>query len=224
MAAGETVAACFDWPEVRLVETGFDADRPLVREGRAVARHARWQDAIEHVDAARDQLDQLRRCAQPHRVPRQARRQERLRQFNRLENFRFRLADAHAADGVTIKLHRDDGLRALLAQRGVGAALDDAKNQLAGRARLLAALLRPANGPLDRAPEFVRRAGVRRAIVKRHGNIGAELALDFHCLLWPEKKQRAVQMRTKFDAVRFDLSDFGQTEDLKSAAVGQNWQ
>src|SRR5581483_10452261 len=52
----------------------------------------------------------------------------------------------------------------------------------------------------------------------------AEGALDFHRFFRAEKTKRAVNMRTKFDAVRFDFPDFGETENLKAAAVGENWQ
>src|SRR5438045_3835498 len=147
LTAGITITAVFDGPEIRLKGARFDADRPLAREACAVARHARGQDAVEHVNAARHQLHQLRRCAQAHRVTRQMRRQEWLGHIDRLEDFRFRLAYTHPADGVTVKSQRYQGLRALLAQRGVGATLHDAEKLLARSARLLEALPSPATEP-----------------------------------------------------------------------------
>src|SRR5664279_6444077 len=82
MPAGETIAGFFDWPEVRFARPSLDAEAAAPREGCAIARHPRWKDAIEHIDAAGDQLDHLRRRAEAHRVTRLVRRQERLRHFH----------------------------------------------------------------------------------------------------------------------------------------------
>ena len=49
-----------------------------------------------------------------------------------------------------------------------------------------------------------------------------ERALDLHCFSGAEKQQRTVQVRTELDAVRLDFSNFGQAENLESAAVGQD--
>src|SRR5205814_4286025 len=121
------------------------------------------------------------------------------------EYLRLRLADADAADGVTVKLHRDDGPGAFLAQRGAGAALDDPENQLARRERLITALLGPANGPLHGCPHFARRAAVRRAVVKRHRDVRAERALSCHRFFRTEEQQRAIQVGAELDAVGLDL-------------------
>ena len=37
-----------------------------------------------------------------------------------------------------------------------------------------------------------------------------------------EKQRRAVKMRTEFDAMRLDFADFGEAENLKTAAVGED--
>ena len=102
------------------------------------------------------------------------------------------------------------------------AALHDAENGLAGEARLRAAFRRPAERARD---GFLRRLGgavVGRTFVKDHGDVRAEQPLDFHRFLRPEKKRRAIQVRTELDAVGGDFADFGQTENLEAAAVGQN--
>ena len=99
------------------------------------------------------------------------------------------------------------------------AALHDAKAHLARGARLLAALGRPANGAIHRGADLAVGRGVRRAIVERHRDVRTQLTLDFHRLFGSEKQQRAVQVRAELDPVRFDLSDFSQTEHLKAAAV-----
>ena len=48
------------------------------------------------------------------------------------------------------------------------------KDELAGGARLGAAFAGPAQGAFDGGAQFARRAGVRRAIVEDHRDVGAE--------------------------------------------------
>ena len=66
------------------------------------------------------------------------------------------------------------------------------------------------------------RAGVGRAIVEDHRDIRAERALDGHRFFGAEEQQRAVQVRTEFDAMGLDFANGGQAEDLEPAAVGQD--
>ena len=64
--------------------------------------------------------------------------------------------------------------------------------------------------------------GVLHTLVKGHGNGGAEVCLDLHALFRPHENAVAVQMRRKRHALFGDLAQLGQTEHLKSAAVGQD--
>src|SRR3989442_1602302 len=58
--------------------------------------------------------------------------------------------------------------------------------------------------------------------IKAHG-VEFRSHLDGSLLfLGPKEKQRTIEMRTKLDAVRLDLSYSRQAENLKAAAVGQN--
>src|SRR4030095_1720787 len=88
--------------------------------------------------------------------------------------------------------------------------------------RLLATFARPANGALDGRAHFARRCSVRRTIVEGHGDVRAKHTLDCHRLFGAEKTQRAVEVRPELHAVRLDLPNLGQAEDLESAAVGQD--
>ena len=63
---------------------------------------------------------------------------------------------------------------------------------------------------------------VLHTLVKGHGNGGTEVCLNLHTLFRPHKNAVAVQMRRKRHALFGDLAQLGQTEHLKSAAVGQN--
>jgi len=99
----------------------------------------------------------------------------------------------------------DERLGAFIPQSRIRAALNDAENQLARRARLFAAFPRPADGAPPREFLFARRSVVRRAFVECHRDVRAEHALDFHRLLRAEEQRRAIEMRAEFDAVRFDF-------------------
>ena len=107
------------------------------------------------------------------------------------------------------------------AQLRIAAALHDAKDLLARRTRLLAAFLRPTNGPLDSEQLVLRRRIVRRALVENHRDVGAEVALDFHRLLRAEEELRAIEVRAELDAVLPDLANLREAEDLEAAAVGE---
>src|SRR4029077_9451769 len=71
---------------------------------------------------------------------------------------------------------------------------------------------------------FLRGAGMRRTIVEHHGDVGTERALYFHRFLRSEKQQRTVEVRTELHAMRLDLADLRQAEDLEPAAVGEDGQ
>src|ERR1700683_717193 len=61
-----------------------------------------------------------------------------------------------------------------------------------------------------------------RAFVERHDDVGAEANLRFHGTLGTEEMRRAIEMRTKRDALFLDLAQFVQAEDLKAAGVGKD--
>ena len=63
---------------------------------------------------------------------------------------------------------------------------------------------------------------VLHTLVKSHGNGGAQVGLDLHTLFRPHEDAVAVQMGSKGHALFVDLAQFGQTEHLESAAVGQD--
>ena len=106
----------------------------------------------------------------------------------------------------------------------IDATLDDAENHLAGSARLFTAFGGPAHGTFDGSAKFARRAGMRRAIVEDHGDIGAEFALDLHRFFRAEKKERAIEVGTEFDPVRFDLANGREAENLETAAISEDWE
>ncbi len=87
------------------------------------------QNAVEHVDPAGDEFEQLRRSAEAHRVARFVVRQERLAPFHRLHHLRLRFTDAHTPDRIAIESNLHGGFRARPAQIFEGAPLHDPKEK-----------------------------------------------------------------------------------------------
>src|SRR6516162_7078674 len=130
VAATRTVAILLNWLFV-FSELGiFQIDRPGGSECSSVTRESRWQNTIEHVQAARDQLQQLRRSSQSHGVTRFVRRQCRFARFDRAKHFFLRFANADPADCVSIEIKIDNCLRALPTQLFKRRALDSTDNKL----------------------------------------------------------------------------------------------
>ena len=112
-----------------------------------------------------------------------------------------------------------------------GRALVDAPELLAGidRARLSVVpgqrFLAPRE-PAGRALAGGLGIGIRRrvfhALVKGHGDIGAEVGLDPHALLRAHKDLVPVQMGGEGHALLLDFPQTGQREDLKAAGIGQD--
>ena len=130
LATGGTRTAFFDRALLQGELGVLQVERAVGGKGGAVARQASREDAIKHVDAAGDQLEQLRWRAEAHRVARLVVRQKRLAPFHRLHHFRFRLAYAHPADCIAIETDLNRRLRARPAQIFESAALHDAEEEL----------------------------------------------------------------------------------------------
>src|SRR5215475_2814320 len=63
---------------------------------------------------------------------------------------------------------------------------------------------------------------ISQAVVQNHDDVGAKRSLYIHRDLWTEKVTTSVQVRLKTNPVVADVSQRTETEDLVSAAVGQN--
>ena len=224
VAAGEAVAVVFDGTEVGFVCATFDADAAFAGEGGAVAGDPGRENAIEHVDAASDEFDHLGGCAEAHCVAGLVCGKMGFGDIDGAKHFGFRFADADAADGVAVEFEGDESFGAFFAEVRIDTTLDDAEDHLAGSARLFAAFGGPAHGAFDGGAKFSRCAGVRRAVVEHHRDVRAEFALDLHRLFRAEKKERAIEMGTEFDAVGFDFANGSEAENLKAAAVGEDGQ
>ena len=85
-----------------------------------------------------------------------------------------------------------------------------------------AAPIQPAQRPLHPlARELVRRLA-RHHVVERHGDVGAEGALDLHRALGRERARGAVHVALELDAVLLDPPQPLEREDLEAAGVGEH--
>ena len=79
--------------------------------------------------------------------------------------------------------------------------LEDSEDAVTGPLDKRAArALRPAHGQFHRAFDRLVRRGIRRALVQRHRNVGAEQVLDRDRPFRRQLVEAAVEMRAKGDA------------------------
>ncbi len=222
--AGITGAFGFNGAGVLGVGGIFEVDGPGMSEGRSIAGQPGWQDTIKHVNAPGDHFDHLRWGAEAHGITAPFCWKEGFRGFDSRHHFGFRFADTHAANRITIKVHRCQFSRAAFSEVGVRRPLNDSKNQRAIfliRPPIERSFL-PAEGEVQTAGCIVITAGVGRAFVKGHDNIRAEVALDLHRLLRADEGRCAVNVVLKMHAFLCDPAKFREREHLKAAAVGED--
>ena len=101
------VAVGVERPRIGAVRGVAEVEPPLPRERRARARRSRRQDAVEHVDPARDDLEDPLRVADPHEVARVASAGRRGAAHSTHSSISLlRLADGEAAERVPVEGER----------------------------------------------------------------------------------------------------------------------
>ena len=189
-------------------EAGVPQVEPALPGERAAgAGGAGREDAVEHVDAGLDRLEDPLGVADSHEVAGLLGREERREPVGRLEHQRAVLADREPADRVAVEVELAELLERSPAQLAVGAALDDREAKLALGARSVAL----AAGPLGGAPHGVvqldpRHAG-RRHLVEAHRDVAAEVRLDRGGELRREPRLGAVVDVAERHAVVVDARD-----------------
>ena len=154
-------------------------DRPEARKDAPVAAIARRHHAVEHVDTARDRLEQVVGGADAHQIARLVARQRRRDRLDHRQHHLLRLANREAANRVTGKANVNERARVFEPQSGIIAALHDAEQRPPPRRTLEGALatLRPGERQPHRALD--RRAFCRQlqTFVELHHDVGAEQVL-----------------------------------------------
>ena len=196
-----------------------------------MARISGRHDAVEEVHAACDGFNDVRRRADAHQIARPVFWHIRLDRLNDLIHDLSRFADGQTADGVARQVELGDLLhvpdaqilerRALIDPPELLTGIDSVRLSVISGKRLLAPG-KPARRALAGRLGILVFCGVFHALVKRHGNIGAEIRLDAHTLLRSHEDPVAVKMGRERHALLLDLSESGQGKDLKSAGIRQD--
>ena len=220
--AGRAVAAVFQRAGVAGVARVAEVDPPAGGQRRSRPRRSRRQHAVEHVDPARDHLQDPFRIADAHEVARLVGRQQRRRPADDIEHLVPVLTDREAAEGVAVEVEGDDLCDRPASQLRVGAALRDAEDELPRCVCRIALAGRPERGEVHRPLESAPVDAGRRADVQAHGDVGAEMALDAGDELRREPLRGAVVYRSERDAVVVDGDQrVAEGEHLKAARVGE---
>ncbi len=158
-----------------LQEPARGENSPALRE---LGRH----DAVKHVHAAMDRLEQIERRAHAHEVARFVRGQQLGGEGADIFPFAFAFAHGQTADGVAVEGHLAEGGGAFAAKLGEERALHDAKKGLGRIAAGGEAAGGPAVGHLERLPRGRLVRGGGNALVERHHDVAADgfLGLDAH--------------------------------------------
>ena len=213
---------------VELESLVFDVNGTVRGEGLSVAGTAGGMNAVEHIDTLPDHFEELGGGAQAHGVAGLVLLEERFGILDGGKHFGFGLPDRDSANGVAVQIEVDEFPGGLLAEIGIDASLDNAEVELSAVAagglvgfNPVLATFSPASGEAGGLLGILALAGVGRAFVEEHGDVGAKNGLDLHALLGAEHHAGAVEMALKLDALFGDFSDFGQRPNLKAAGVGE---
>ena len=217
-----------DGREVVLPFLVAHVDRPEAGEELAVAAVARGHDAIEHVDAPLDGLQEVDRRADAHEVAGLVFGKDLVDDLDHLVHLLGRLAHGQSADRVAVGPLAGDMLRRPHAQVLVDAALHDGEEALRitvfglGLPEAGEATVEPMLGQAERAAGVVVVRVARAAFVEGHDDVRADRALEVHHFLGREEMLRAVDVRAEICALGVELAVLGEGEDLEAAAVGQD--
>ena len=204
---------------------------PLAGEGVAVAGVAGGHHAVEQVHAPPDRLQNIHRRAHAHEIAYLVLGHMGLNGLDDLVHHLRGLAHRQASNAIAVQVHLRDLAHMLHPQVREGAALVDAEQQLLGiqgplpgvePGHLRLAALEPPGGPGAGAFGVIIRGGVLHALVKGHGDGGAQVGLDAHTLLRAHKNSAAVDMGGEGHALLPDVPQLGQGEHLEAAAVGEH--
>src|SRR5436190_16443116 len=145
-----------------------EVEATFARESAAGTRGTGRQDAVEHVDAAGDDLEHALRVADPHEVAGLLLRQKACGFGRRVEHGLAMLPHAQPADRVAVEVERDELRRRALPKLTVETALRDREAELPRSPRQVALALGPGRRPAHRLLELRPRNPGGRADVEAH--------------------------------------------------------
>ena len=84
------------------------------------------------------------------------------------------------------------------------------------------AALGPAGGQLSGLLGIITFAGIRRTLIKGHGDVRAESGLDLHALFRSQEGGGAVEVVLKVDSLLGNSPGFGKRPHLETSRIGQD--
>ena len=217
-------------PLVFCVARVLDEHAALAGVEAGVARGARRQDTIHHVNTERDVVGDLFGAADAHEIARAIFGKKRRDFGGHGAGDLVRLANSKAADGVTWKIELEKLAGALAAQIRKSGALYDAELPLlrrlaiflSGFLKTFAGAASPSRGALQRGFSLVARRGSFNAFVENHCDVGTEGQLNLGGFFGCEQMFGAVEMRSEAHAFIGNFAKFGKAEDLIATGIGQD--
>src|SRR5204862_3788652 len=228
-AANGTSALRIDGPLILSVARVLDQDAAFASVEAGVARGARGQHAIHHVDTERNIIGDLLGTAHAHQVARTISGQQRRDFGGHLASDFVRFANGQAANGVARKIEFKKLASALAPQISKRRALHDAELPLAEIAVTASAFLKidagaagPLGSALQRGFGFFAGRGRFDALIEDHGDVRAQRELNLSGLFRGGEVLGAVKLGTEAHGFIANLSQFGKAEDLIAAGIRKN--
>ena len=216
-----------DGREVILPFLVAHVDRPEAGEQLPVAPVAGRHDAIEHVDAPLNRLQDIDGRTDTHQVARLVFGQHLVDDLDHLVHLFGRLTYGEAADRVPVGPFAGHVLGRLDTKILVDTTLHDGEEALRiaifglRLVETLEATVEPALRQAQRLLCVVVVGVARATLVEGHDDVRADRALDIHHLLGREEVLRPVDVRAELGALLVQLAIVGKGEDLETTAVGQ---
>ena len=203
----------------------LEVDRAVPGPGLAVAAGPGGQDAVEHVDAAIDRLDQVDRLAHAHQIAGAVGGQH---VGGVVEDLAHGLCGPRRRPGRRWRSRRSRSPAAVPRTGGAGPRRSSPAGCRTGPGSR-ACRRRPSSGRPSgwRAPSRPCARGllgrIGDALVELHRDVGADaVGLDLDRAFGRQDVFGAVDVAGEGDGLFLDLGDAGQGHDLEAAAVGQD--
>src|SRR6478736_4462802 len=200
----------------------LDHHSPETCKERTGPPMARRHHTIEQVDPPHCAFDEIFRHPYTHQIPRLRSRQLRDGHIQHGMHFYLRLSHRKPTDRITLETKPDKVSRRGYAEIHIEAALHDPKEGLIRATPTGLTTLCPESGPSHGIAHHLSLSRQSHAVIERHHNIGPQRFLNFDGGLRCNEMCGPIEMRLKAHALVRHLTQFSQTENLKSAAVRQD--
>ena len=224
----KTGAAGVQFGEVILPLLVAQVHHAILRKDHTIATITGWHDAVEHIHAAFDTLQDIPWCTYTHEVARFVLRQNIVDHLNHGVHIFGRFAYSQSANSITIAVKITQAFCGILTQVGIYATLYDREEvllvalEVGGIIKALDTTVEPAMGALHGLLCVLAVGGTRATLVKCHDDVGTNLALDIHDVLGGKHQFTSIYMRRELHALFGHFADIGQGEDLEATRVGEN--